>query len=94
MKVVHCKVDPYDVYIGRPSIWGNPFSHKPDTSAKFKTNTVEEAVSNYEDWIKTQPQLLEKLGDLKGKVLACWCKTKSNPNKPCHGDVLLRLANE
>lgn len=26
--VVHCKREPHDVYIGRPSIWGNPFSHK------------------------------------------------------------------
>jgi len=23
--VVHCKKSPYDVYIGRPSKWGNPF---------------------------------------------------------------------
>jgi hypothetical protein len=23
--VVHCKREPYDVYIGRPSKWGNPF---------------------------------------------------------------------
>lgn len=26
-KVVHCKKEPYDVYIGRPSKWGNPFTH-------------------------------------------------------------------
>jgi len=24
-KVVHCKKEPYDVYIGRPSKFGNPF---------------------------------------------------------------------
>jgi len=23
-RVVHCKKEPYDVYIGRPSKWGNP----------------------------------------------------------------------
>lgn len=27
--VVHCKREPYDVYIGRGSKWGNPFSHNP-----------------------------------------------------------------
>ncbi len=27
-KVVHCKIEDYDVYIGRPSKFGNPFSHK------------------------------------------------------------------
>lgn len=25
MKVVHCKKEPYDVYIGRGSKWENPF---------------------------------------------------------------------
>ena len=24
-KVVHCKRAPFDIYIGRPSKWGNPF---------------------------------------------------------------------
>jgi hypothetical protein len=24
-RVVHCKREPYDVYIGRPGPWGNPF---------------------------------------------------------------------
>jgi len=24
--VVHCKKERYDVYIGRPSKWGNPFT--------------------------------------------------------------------
>ena len=36
MRVVHCKKEPYDVYIGRPSKWGNPYSHKDNTKAQFK----------------------------------------------------------
>ena len=28
--VVHCKKAPYEVYIGRPSKWGNPFTHLKD----------------------------------------------------------------
>jgi len=28
MKVVHCKLDPFDIYVGRPSKWGNPFNLK------------------------------------------------------------------
>ena len=35
-KVVHCKKSEYDVYIGRPSLWGNPFSSKDKTLAKFR----------------------------------------------------------
>lgn len=32
--VVHCKKAPYDVYIGRPGPWGNPFSHQSGTLAR------------------------------------------------------------
>lgn len=31
-RVVHCKREPYDVYIGRGSKWGNPFKIGPDGS--------------------------------------------------------------
>ncbi len=82
------KKDKYDVYIGRPSIWGNPFSHRDFTKAQFKVETREQAVEAYRQWIKTQPQLLARLPELKGKVLACWCKPQS-----CHGDVLAELAD-
>ena len=87
---VHCKREPYEVYIGRPSIWGNPFSHKEGTLAKYKVSTVEEAINRYEKWLLTQPKLVKhaKLV-LKGKVLGCWCKPG-----PCHGDILARIANE
>lgn len=89
MKVVHCKKEPYDVYIGRPSKWGNPFSHKEDTLAKFKVETREEAVALYEIWITEHPGVVEEIKrELKGKVLGCWCAPKA-----CHGDVLVRIAN-
>jgi len=88
--VVHCKKEHYDVYIGRPSKWGNPFSHKDGTLAIYKTSTREEAVEKYRDWITNGEgkHLLKDLHQLKGKVLGCWCA----PSK-CHGDVLLELAN-
>lgn len=89
MRVVHNKKEPYDVYIGRPSKWGNPFSHQNDTIAKFKVATREEAIEKYEQWIKTQPHLMAALPELEGKTLGCWCSPKA-----CHGDVLVRLVNE
>lgn len=92
--VVHCKIDPYDVYIGRPSIWGNPYSHKDGTLAKFKTESIEESVLKFKEYVLNNPQLMSKIPELKGKVLGCWCKTKKNPNSPCHGDVLAELANK
>jgi hypothetical protein len=33
-KVVHCKKESYDIYIGRPSKWGNPFREGEDGTRK------------------------------------------------------------
>ncbi len=84
--VVHCKKSDYDIYIGRPSKWGNPFSHREETSAEFKVGSRAEAIQKYEEWILNQPHLIADLRELRGKVLGCWC----NP-KPCHGNVLAKL---
>jgi len=97
-KVVHCKRERYDVYIGRGPgcIWGNPFSHKDGTLAKHKVDTREEAVEKYREYILNKPELLECLEELKGKVLGCWCAGKvplTENDKPfrCHGQVILEL---
>lgn len=86
--VVHFKKEKFDVYVGRPTMWGNPFSHKENTQARYKVGSVAEAIQSYEKWIQTQPELMAALHTLKGKVLGCWCAPG-----PCHGDVLARLAN-
>ncbi|KKM65589.1 hypothetical protein LCGC14_1489730 [marine sediment metagenome] len=88
MRVVHCKRERYDVYIGRGqgSIWGNPYSHKDGTLAKYKVDSREEAVKKYREYILNSPQLLGCLHELKGKVLGCWCHPKA-----CHGDILVEL---
>ena len=92
--VVHCKIEPFDVYIGRPSVWGNPFSHKAGTLAKYRVETVAEAITRYREWLVAQPRLVDRARkELRGKVLGCWCKTKKNPEAPCHGDVLAEVAN-
>ena len=86
--VVHCKKHPFDVYIGRPSKWGNPFSDKAGTLAMYQVSSREEAIQRFREWLLTQPALMGSLGELKGKVLGCWCSPKH-----CHGDVLVELAN-
>ena len=88
-KVVHCKKEPFDIYIGRPSRWGNPFSEKPKSLAETKVATREEAIEKYREWIKTQPELLASLEELRGKTLGCWCAPKA-----CHGHVILELLGE
>jgi hypothetical protein len=88
-KVVHFKKEPCDVYIGRPSIWGNPFSHKAGTLANYKVKNRKEAIEKYREYLLNSPELLARLPELKGKTLGCWCKPQA-----CHGDVLLELANK
>jgi Domain of unknown function (DUF4326) len=78
--VVHCKRSRYDVYIGRPGIWGNPF-------AVGKDGGREEVIAKYEKYLRGRPDLMRRLPELRGKVLGCWCAPKA-----CHGDVLARLA--
>jgi hypothetical protein len=87
--VVHFKKSPYDIYIGRGSIWGNPFTHlTTETKAQFVVSTREEAIEKYREWLMGQPELLKQIPNLRGKVLGCWCVPKR-----CHGDVLAELAN-
>lgn len=89
LKVVHNKKEPFDVYIGRPSKWGNPYSHQEGTLAEFKVETREEAVQKFKEYLLNNKELMESLPELKGKILGCWCAPKS-----CHGDILLEMANK
>ena len=90
-RVVNKYKESYDVYIGRGSKWGNPFTHIADkkTKADFIVASRDEAIESYRDWILNQPQLLNDLHELKGKTLGCFCKPKK-----CHGDILVELVNE
>ena len=94
MSVVHCKRDKFDVYIGRPGPWGNPFTHlQTDTKAKWIVSSRDESIEAFECWVESRsdPESLwiaENVGTLRGKVLGCWCSPKR-----CHGEVLLKLAN-
>jgi len=87
-RVVNRRVEPFDVYIGRPSKWGNPFTHLAKSAAKFRV-PFDQVLPRYEAWLLEQPELMAALPELRGKVLGCWCKPG-----PCHGDVLARLADE
>jgi hypothetical protein len=79
--VVHCKKASYDIYIGRPSKWGNPFTIGKD-------GTREEVINKYRKYLYGNRELLGSILELKGKVLGCWCKPLA-----CHGDVLAELAD-
>lgn len=95
-KVVHLANEDYDVYIGRgncpktgkPSKWGNPYSHKDGTLAKYKTKTRQEAIDKYEEYLLDNEELMNSLHELKYKKIGCWCKPKS-----CHGDTIKKYVD-
>lgn len=90
-KVVNIRSgEPYDVFVGRPSKFGNPFSHQPGTLALYKVETREEAVEYYRNYLLNTPALLQMVKqELKGKNLGCFCES----HLACHAKVLLEIAN-
>ena len=97
MRVVHCKREPYDVYIGRPGPYGNPYTHliKETTCAEEWKPTREEAIDAYEHRLRLfleedREYMVEHFfKPIAGKVLGCWCDPQ-----PCHGDVLIKICKE
>ena len=87
-RVVHCKKEEFDVYVGRGSRWGNPYSHKEGTLAEHVVGSRTEAIQKFEEYLLSNEELMGSLEELRGKTLGCWCKPKS-----CHGDILIKYAN-
>ena len=85
-----------DVYIGRPSPFGNPHaigfcglcrkSHdRREAIAKFREDFKQSLIGG------RQAKLWkDQLSELKGKVLGCYCA----PNLPCHGEVLVEYLEQ
>ncbi len=69
-------------YIGRGSIWGNPY-------VIGESGSREDVLWLYERHLRRNPKLLKKISSLHGKTLGCSCSPK-----PCHGDILIKIANE
>jgi hypothetical protein len=83
------------VYVGRPSVWANPFlaDRTRIHSPKVLQGVMDVYRLHIEHLIEQDPDFLEPL---RGKNLACWCPL-SNPKWDrvyCHADVLLEMANK
>lgn len=76
---------PNSVYVGRPSILGNPYVVGRDGSRA-------EVIEKYRAWFQrqlTKRWFIESVRLLCGdKDLACWCAPKA-----CHADVILEWLN-
>lgn len=79
--VVNKYKEPYEVYIGRGSKWGNPF-------VIGKDGNRDDVCDKYEAYLLSNQTLLDALPELKGKKLGCFCKPQR-----CHGDILAKLAD-
>lgn len=83
------------VYVGRPSKWGNPFTHLPSNvrATQFygvmRVATREESIELYREYLLGSPDLIaDAKRELRGKTLICWCSPL-----PCHANVLAEVAN-
>jgi hypothetical protein len=90
------------VSVCRPGKFGNPFTVKGVQELNPELSPIEaqaKAVHMFDDWISERNLwwvererrnfILNRLSELRGKTLMCFCAE----GDPCHGDVLLRLAN-
>ena len=79
--VVNIKKEKCDVYIGRGSIFGNPYEIGKD-------GTREEVIERYRIWfghLLKSSWFRDTLDSMRGAVLGCYCKPKK-----CHGTVILK----
>ena len=97
------RMPPNTVKVSRPSIWGNPYLVCPQRTAKEavrlyrmglrgRWTALEKAAGHNPLGMLTViayfQSIRRRLGELRGKNLACWCRL----GEPCHADVLLELA--
>lgn len=80
--VVNVRAESFDVYIGRPSKWGNPFVIGRDGDRAA-------VIAKFKAYLLSQPALMEQLAELEGKKLGCFCFPNS-----CHGDAIVEVFRE
>ena len=79
------------IYVGRGTMWGNPFNVGGNYQGFFVTQQM--AVALYRQHVADEMPPLQDVKrsawKLRGKNLACFCA----PGEVCHADVLLEIAN-
>ena len=85
--VVNKLHEPFDVYIGRGSIFGNPMRIGAKVDSKPYPVNREEAIIWYKEYfynrLKTSDEFKRAVETLRGKRLGCFCKPLA-----CHGDII------
>lgn len=107
-RVGHCKADETDVYVGRgpggrdmletpigKRGWlGNP--HTVDDHGR--EGSIKRFRKAFEHRLENDPEFRERVRELHGKVLGCWCQRVDQDGPACHAEVIAehadRLAHE
>ena len=95
-----CNIPKGAIYVGRPTMYGNPFTHLGFGNGIVRVETREESVRLYRGWVEGRvtpvqypllpaPPTKRAIQALRGKDLICWCAPLA-----CHADVLLEVANQ
>jgi hypothetical protein len=76
----------YDVYVGRGTIWGNPYQIGADGD---RDEVIRKFAYDFQrGFLKISDDFDENISKLKGKVIACHCKPAA-----CHGDIIADYIN-
>lgn len=82
------KIPKGSIYIGRPSVWGNPFTLEDHNYNRDKVLSLFRL--ELERWIEETPNFLETLRFLsKAPGLVCFCAPER-----CYGDILVEKMEE
>lgn len=85
-RVVHCRNAPQRsfVYIGRPSIFGNPFRLRNPKDDQERAVVLDRFRQYFLERITTDTTFRAQVETLRGQDLGCWCAPRT-----CHGEVIL-----
>lgn len=86
------------IYVGRPTIYGNPYTHLSDqpTRAAYVVRNVDEAVARYKQWFYNQlfgnlefqqgiQRMINQYQNTGCLYLGCWCQDELRPSPKDHG---------
>lgn len=80
--------DPFDVYIGRGTPWGNPYPVGKQEGQYERDEAIDLYKLHFEKTIISNVSLRKGLLGMRGLRIACHCKPLA-----CHGDVIAKYLN-
>lgn len=91
-------VHPKAIYVGRPTHFGNPFTHLNNVKGAIRVDSIADAIEDHRQYLAGEveiPELNEKrinmIGELltlRNRQLECWCEPE-----PCHASTLAEWAD-